>query len=98
VINLKPNGTKNGFMSAGADDLGVINITGGTSTPKIVLTGNVKSSKLTIAAAHELDMASYTATVTESGTGASRPFVNSGVFTPSTGTFAYTGNTASPTV
>ncbi len=95
VITLKPAGTKI-FTDNTAQDLGVVVLGSGTSTPRINMATDMKVTSLNINSSHQLDVnGTRTITLTGSGAAGSRPFINSGTFTPSTGTVAFTGTSAS---
>ncbi len=96
VITLKPTGTKT-WTDATNQDIGVVVIGSGTSTPKINLGGSVKATSLNLNSSHELDFnGANTLTLTGSGAAASRPLIISGTFTPgTTSTVAYTGTSNS---
>ncbi|MDB4940465.1 MAG: hypothetical protein JWO40_890 [Candidatus Doudnabacteria bacterium] len=67
--------------------------TGAASTLK--LGSSIKATKINVAASQTLDFnGSNTLTLTGSGTGASRPLINSGTFTKSTGITEYAGTSA----
>lgn len=80
TLTLSPSGAKTiTDNNTTKQDLGIISITGGSSTPKISLASSVKVESVSIASSHELDLTgAYTLTLT--GNGAS-VFSNSGTFT-----------------
>lgn len=91
AIEWAPTGTVTWIdNNATTQDVGIVNITGGSSTPTVQLGSSVRASKITVAASHTLHGGgSYTLTLT--GTDGT-PLVVSGGFTPSTSTVAFTGN------
>ncbi len=90
TMTLKPAGTKTVTDSNSTkQDLGIVSIASGSSTPKINMGGALKVTSMSIASSHELN-ANGTTTLTLTGTGT--PFSNSGTFTYSTGTVEYAGN------
>jgi len=84
TITFKPTGAKT-WTDNTAQDIGVVVIGSGSSTPKITLGSNAKATTVTINASHELDLSSFTLSLI----GTSTPFTVSGTFTPSTGTISY---------
>lgn len=91
-VTFSPTGTTTFTNNGTIDSIGDVEITGGTSTPKLNLASNMSASTVTIAASHTFDVnGSYTLTLygTPAGTGV---LSSSGTFTPSTGTVIYNGD------
>ncbi len=74
-------------------DLGIIQVSANSGATTLNLGSSVKVTSLTVDASQTLSLnGSNTLTFTATGTGASRPFVNNGNFTASTGTVEFVGN------
>jgi hypothetical protein len=78
--------TNNGSL----DNLGDISLTGGTSTPQLLLASGMNAKTISVASSHTLN-AGGTYTITIYGTSGVM-FTNSGTFTPSTSTVLYNGD------
>lgn len=78
--------TNNGSL----DSLGDISLTGGTSTPQLLLASGMNAKTISIASSHTLN-AGGTYTITIYGTSGVM-FTNSGTFTPSTSTVIFNGD------
>lgn len=102
TLTVSPTGTKVlTDNNSTKQDLGIVSIISGTSTPRINLGGSITATTLAIAASHTLDI-NGTNTITLTGNGAS-VLANSGTFTISTGstidfTSANTTGTTIPTL
>ncbi len=90
TLYLKANGTKTLIdNNAIKQDLGVLSISGGSSTPKIQLASDITAQSVAVGDALDVNGAR---TLILTGTGT--PFSVTGTFTYSTGTVRYTGNGA----
>ena len=88
----KPTGTKTftDSSSTGPQDLGIVSISSGASTPQLSLGSNTKVSKLTLAASHILYLGASSYTLEIAGDGATAAvFSNSGTLSPGTSTVKY---------
>jgi hypothetical protein len=81
--------------NANNNNLGIIQVSAGTGNSTLNLGSNITVTNITIDASQILNAnGSNTITFTSSGSGASRPFINNGTFTPSTSTVDYEGTSA----
>jgi len=88
-----PTGTKTYTDNASTkQDIGIVSVSGGASTPKVELRTSAKFSTLTIATSHEFDLTTSSYTLELGGTGsAATVLTNSGTFSsPATSTVKYT--------
>ncbi len=90
AITFSPTGTGTFTNNGGLDNLGVVSITGGTSTPQLLLASGMNAKTISVASSHTLN-AGGTYTITIYGTSGVM-FTNNGTFTPSTSTVLFNGD------
>ena len=98
IIFASGNGSQTLTDNTSGQDLGAIEISANSGATTLTLGSSATVTSITTDASQTFVPSSYTLTITGTGTGGSRPFINNGIFTRGSSTIDYEGQTGATDV